>query len=720
MAGTKKRNKNHKSLIAENRFKKTSNTSLRNKSSQKKKSKSASNSGSSSSSNFLIKFFKKITHFFLRIIWGLTWRTSLIIFLGITSAVSYYYFNMKEFSSFLDERARGSVTLEDYKGEVFAWRGDNFSKNLTAKNISPHLKNAILATEDRGFYSHVGISPRGIGSAVFINLREGRGPLSGHGGSTITQQTAKLVCLGKPFSQADWNSEKDYEDSCRTSTIWRKIKEALYALSLEFKFSKDEILTIYINRVFLGAGTRGFEAAAQRYFGKSAKIVNPSEAAMLAGLLKAPTRYAPTNNLKRSQERANLIIGLMENQNFLSKAEAKFARENPATLSKFAQAKAGGYFADWVMASLPDYLTYETTEDVVIKTTFDPLVQKAAEEAVRSVFRNQVDQHSKAQAAFVIMSPNGAVRAMVGGRNLRGTGLFNRATQALRQTGSLFKPFVYAAAFENGFSPNDLVNDEQISMDLPGSGPWTPKNYSNTFSGEVTLSKAFSESLNIPAIKISESIGREFVSELAKRFGLFSNPSNGPAIALGTSEATLIDLVGAYATILNSGYKVEPFGWETLKLKKNKREPLMAKSEAPDKQIISSKTAEDLIFMMSEVIRNGTGKRAQLLNWEVAGKTGTSQSARDAWFIGFSKNYIAGVWIGYDNNTPLRGVTGGGLPADIWRTAMEEIHSNLIPTPLLTNKMYTGLGTNNIKAIGEPSSFGKSLGRFFNRLFNSN
>ena len=350
MAGTKKRNKNHKSLIAENRFKKTSITSLRNKPSQKKKSKLPSNSNSNS--NFLIKFFKKITRFFLRIIWGLTWRTSLIIFLGITSAVSYYYFNMKEFSSFLDERARGSVTLEDYKGEVFAWRGDNFSKNLTAKNISPHLKNAILATEDRGFYSHVGISPRGIGSAVFINLREGRGPLSGHGGSTITQQTAKLVCLGKPFSQADWNSEKDYEDSCRTSTIWRKIKEALYALSLEFKFSKDEILTIYINRVFLGAGTRGFEAAAQRYFGKSAKIVNPSEAAMLAGLLKAPTRYAPTNNLKRSQERANLIIGLMENQNFLSKAEAKFARENPATLSKFAQAKVGRYFADWVMASM--------------------------------------------------------------------------------------------------------------------------------------------------------------------------------------------------------------------------------------------------------------------------------------------------------------------------------------------------------------------------------
>jgi len=438
---------------------------------------------------------------------------------------------------------------------------------------------------------------------------------------------------------------------------------------------------------------------------------------MLAGLLKAPTRYAPTNNLKRAQERANLIIGLMESQEFLSTSEAKFARKNPAVLSKIAQSRAGGYFADWVMASLPKYLTYETTEDVVITTTFDPIMQNTAEMAVRRVFKSQVSKHSKAQVAVIIMSPNGAVRAMVGGREESGTGLFNRATQALRQTGSSFKPIVYAAALEAGYSPNDIVNDEQIIINLPGSDSWIPKNYSNTFSGEVTLTKAFSESLNIPAVKISEAVGRTSVSELGKKFGLLSDPTNGPAIALGTSEATLLDLVGAYATILNNGTKVEPFGWEKLQLKKNKNETLMGKSERPNIRVVNQQTAQDLIFMMSEVTKNGTGKRANFPDWEIAGKTGTSQSARDAWFIGFSKYYIAGVWIGYDNNTPLQGVTGGGLPADIWRNIMEEIHSDLTPTPLVANRQNWNSGKNISDMIGEPSSLGTILGKFFNNLF---
>ena len=276
----------------------------------------------------------------------------------------------------------------------------------------------------------------------------------------------------------------------------------------------------------------------------------------------------------------------------MSTIEANFARKNPAVLSKLAQSRAGGYFADWVMASLPKYLTYETTEDVVITTTFDPVIQNAAEKAVKRVFKNQVSKHSKAQAAVIIMSPNGAVRAMVGGREASGAGLFNRATQALRQTGSLFKTIVYAAALEMGYSPNDLVNDEQITINLPGSNSWTPKNYSNTFNGEVTLTKAFSESLNIPAVKISEAVGRTSVSELGKKFGLFSDPNNGPAIALGTSEATLLDLVGAYATILNQGTKVEPFGWKKLQLEKNKNEILMIKSERSNMKIINSETAK--------------------------------------------------------------------------------------------------------------------------------
>jgi penicillin-binding protein 1A len=371
------------------------------------------------------------------------------------------------------------------------------------------------------------------------------------------------------------------------------------------------------------------------------------------------------------------------------------------------------------MASLPKYLTYETTEDVVITTTFDPNMQNAAEKAVKKVFRNQVSQHSKAQAAIIIMSPNGAVRAMVGGREESGTGLFNRATQALRQTGSLFKPIVYAAAFEIGYSPNDLVNDEPIIINLQGSNSWTPKNYSNSFNGEVTLTKAFSDSLNIPAIKISEAIGRENISELGNKFGLLSNPSNGPAIALGTSEATLLDLVSAYATILNQGTKIEPFGWEKLQLKKNKNEILMAKSEKPNLKLISPETAQNLIFMMSEVTKNGTGQRAKFPDWEVAGKTGTSQSARDAWFIGFTKNYVAGVWLGYDDNTPLKGVTGGGLPADIWRTAMEEIHSNLTPRPLLASKQHWNVVGGTIKKVGEKTSFGTMLGKLLNNIFKS-
>ena len=347
-------------------------------------------------------------------------------------------------------------------------------------------------------------------------------------------------------------------------------------------------------------------------------------------------------------------------------------------------------------------------------------MQKAAEAAIRQVFKYKVSQHSKAQAAVIIMSPNGAVRAMVGGREESGTGLFNRATQAFRQTGSSFKPIIYAAALERGFSPNDLVNDEQITIDLPGSSPWTPKNYSNTFNGEVTLTKAFSKSLNIPAIKISEAIGRKNVSELGNKFGLFSDPNNGPAIALGTSESTLLDLVGAYATILNQGTKVVPFGWEKLQLKKNKNEILMAKSERPTFKIITPETAQELIFMMSEVTKNGTGKGAKFSDWELAGKTGTSQSARDAWFIGFSRHYVAGVWMGYDDNTPLRGVTGGGLPADIWRIAMGEIHSDLTPTPLLTNRQNWNADKNISNMVGEPSSLGTKLGKFFNKLFESN
>lgn len=616
-----------------------------------------------------------------RVIWGITWRGGLVLGLILAGAIAYLVNTMPKMEEMLDGRARGSVTLMDNQGQVFAWRGDQFGGIITADTVSPHLKNAIIATEDKRFYSHFGISPRGIASAIRINLREGRGALSGHGGSTITQQTAKLLCLGTPYDPKQWKSEAAYEADCRQGSLWRKVKEATYAMAMEAKYTKDEILTIYLNRAFLGAGARGFEAAAQRYFGHSAAEVTPPEAAMLAGLLVAPTRYAPTNNLSRSQERANVIIGLMEAQGYLSSTTAKLARDNPAELSEAAEAKAGGYFADWVMQSGPEYFTKNTTEDVIIQTTLDQRIQKSAEEALQFIFDEKVKEGSAAQAAIVVMSADGAVRAMVGGRKSKVSGAFNRATQALRQTGSSFKPFVYATALELGYSPMDTVEDAPYILNIPGSGPWSPRNYTKEFRGTVTLTEALTHSLNIPAVKISEAVGRENVRKVAGDFGISSDLAQGPAIALGVSEATLIEMVGAYAGILNGGSSVTPYGLVELRLLGDDA-PLMGSAGGIGERVIRKQAAENLIYMMNKVVTEGSGQRAQISGWEVAGKTGTTQAARDAWFIGFTADYVAGVWMGYDDNTPLRGVTGGGLPAEIWHETMVRITQGMTPKPL--------------------------------------
>lgn len=616
-----------------------------------------------------------------RLLFGLGWRLTFVVTLLVGSGVLYFYATLPDASELVDGRARGSVTMLDRNGDVFAWRGDQFGGMVTADSVSKHLKNAVVATEDKRFYRHIGVSPRGVASAVRINLREGRGPLSGHGGSTITQQTAKLLCLGVPYQPTEWDSEAAYEADCRRGTLWRKIKEATFALAMEAKYTKDEILTIYLNRAFLGAGARGFEAASQRYFGKSAAEVAPSEAAMLAGLLIAPSRFAPTNNLERAQNRANVIIGLMEDQGYLSASAAAFARQNPAELSEAASARAGGYFADWVMQSGPEFFTRNTTEDVIIRTTLDQRLQTAAEEALADVFTNQVRDGSKAEAAIVVMSADGAVRAMVGGRETKVSGAFNRATQASRQTGSAFKPFVFATALELGYNFDDLVEDTPLTINVPGSGPWAPQNYTKDFKGTVTLTQALAESLNIPAVRISESVGRDLVGRVATDFGIESDLAVGPAIALGTSEATLVEMTGAYAGILNGGSSVTPYGLVSLRLQGDSSD-LMDNPGGIGERVIREEAARQLTYMMNKVITEGTGGRAAMQGREVAGKTGTTQAARDAWFIGFTADYVAGVWMGYDDNTPLTGVTGGGLPAEIWRQTMERVHQGVEPKPL--------------------------------------
>ncbi|MGA9434671.1 MAG: PBP1A family penicillin-binding protein [Roseobacter sp.] len=628
----------------------------------------------------IIGFFQRIIRWCLRLIWRITWRVGFVAALALGLMVGYYYTTLPPVDELLDGRARGSVTLLDREGAVFAWRGDQFGGVVTAQTVSPHLKNAIVATEDRRFYKHVGLSPRGIASAVRINLSEGRGPLSGHGGSTITQQVAKLLCLGVPYDP-EVQTEEEYERDCRRGTIQRKAKEAIYALAMEAKYSKDEILTIYMNRAFLGAGARGFEAASERYFGKSAANLTPAEAAMLAGLLVAPTRFAPTNDLTRSQGRAATIVRLMNDQGYLSDTEAREAQANPAELSEAAEARSGGYFADWVMSSGPEFFTRKTTEDVIIKTTLDQRLQRNAEDALKWVFENKVRDGSKAQAAIVVMSADGAVRAMVGGRNTKVSGAFNRAVQAKRQTGSAFKPFVYAAALDLGYSPNDTVTDAPLTIDIPGSGPWSPRNYTNKYYGEVTLTTALRDSLNIPAVKVSEFVGRDLVRQVANDFGLESDLAAGPALALGASESTLIEMTGAYAGILNGGSSVQPYGLVELRLL-GEEEPLMGTGGGIGERVIQEDAARQLIYMMEKVVSEGTGQRAKFGNWQLAGKTGTTQAARDAWFVGFSAEYVAGVWMGYDDNTPLTGVTGGGLPAEIWRETMARVHEGLPETPL--------------------------------------
>ncbi len=631
--------------------------------------------------NPIAAFFIGIFAWAFRIVWRLVLSATVVTALIVGAAVAFVASTLPPADEQVDGRARGSVTMVDREGDVFAWRGDQFGGVVTAEGVSPHLRNAVVATEDRRFYNHFGVDPRGVASAIRINLREGRGPLSGHGGSTITQQTAKLLCLGTAYDPEEWESEAEYVNDCRRTSLGRKAREAIYAMAMELKYDKNEILTIYLNRAYMGGGAYGAEAAASRYFSKPAAALNPSEAAMLAGLLTAPSTLAPTNDLERSQARASTVLRLMADQGYLTEEEAAHWQQTPATLSQEAESQRGGYFADWIMQSGPDFFTRNTTEDVILRTTLDQRIQTAIEDAVNSVFEEKVREGSDAQVAVVVMSADGAVRGMVGGRRTNVSGVFNRATQAVRQTGSAFKPFVYATALELGYSPNDTIVDEPFCMNIAGSGQWCPENYSREHYGRVTLTTALERSLNIPAIKLSEAVGRDNVHRVASDFGIQSDLADGPALALGASEATLLEMTGAYAGILNGGSSVKPYGVRDLSLQ-GQDEPLMGSGGGIGERVIREQAAGQLVWMMQQVVEEGTGTRARLPGREVAGKTGTSQSARDAWFMGFTADYVAGVWMGYDDNTPLTGVTGSGLPAEIWHETMLRVHDGLEAHPL--------------------------------------
>lgn len=628
-----------------------------------KPSKKPSKRAQKPESNILVRIINFIFGGILKIIWWIILRVSIVTAAIVGGSTAYYYSTLPNAEALMDDRKRGSVTILDQTGQVFAWRGDQFGGLVDVNSVAPQLRNAVVATEDKRFYRHLGISPRGIVGAIRTNLREGRHPLKGHGGSTITQQVSKRVF----FSEL--------------GSIERKIKEVPMAFAMELKYTKDEILTIYMNRAYLGAGSHGFEAAAQRYFSKSASQVSVPEAAMLAGLLKAPSSTAPTRNIGKAQDRADLIIGLMQDQGYLSANEANSARANPAQLSSTAKSQVGTYFADWIVESGPDFILKDTTEDLVIKSTFDKRIQAAAESGLNHIFETKVREGSKAQAAVVVLSRDGAVRALVGGKKTGNAGGFNRATQALRQTGSSFKPFVYAAALNDGWRWDTKVVDEKFTMDVPGSGPYSPKNYTKKYEGEMTMATALAKSKNTVAVKVAVAVGLENVTGIAQGFGIKNKISAGPALALGASESTLLEMTGAYAGILNGGIETTPYGVMELTLQGD-RTPLIVHSNEPGQRVISESAAKQLMYMMHQVVVDGSGRKAQISGVEIAGKTGTTQGAKDAWFIGFNSDYIVGVWMGYDDNTKLTGVTGSGLPTEIWRETMTRVLDGHVPAPL--------------------------------------
>ena len=616
-------------------------------------------------------------------------RIFFIIIASSLTAIAYFYFILPPFERILDGRKKGSVTFLDKYEQTFAWRGQQFDRTLRSTNASSFLVDAIISSEDKNYFNHFGVSVRGIVGAIRINLREGRGPFNGHGGSTITQQVAKLLCL--------MNTKKS-ESSCRRQSIARKILELPFAIALEIKFSKAEILSIYMNRVYLGAGTIGFEAASQRYFNKSAREVSIVESAMLAALLKAPSRYAPTNNLQLAQNRAKLVLNMMLKSKYISLEEYETAIKKPATLSKKANAILGAHFVDWVMIDAPEVLTTETTEDIVIRTTFDPLIQKHVEDSVSNIFSSYVKPTSTADASVVVMSSDGDILAMLGGRkNTRLEGQYNRAFQAYRQPGSAFKPFVYAAALQQGYSPRYLLNDTRDPPEQIKNLNYWPKNHNNNYLGDVKLDYGLINSVNTVTVELAHLVGIKNVINIAKDLGIQSNLSSNLSLALGSSEVSLLNLTSAYAGFLNLGRKVYPRGWLDLRLKSND-EVLIKSTKHSDTRVIGIEESKALIKMLVAVVESGTGKQAYINGWNLAGKTGTSQNSRDAWFVGFTSQYVVGVWMGSDDNKPLKGVVGGNLPSKIWSDIIKKIHANIPDNlPEFSDKEYQEYSNSGIR-----------------------
>ncbi len=598
-------------------------------------------------------------------IWGM---------LAAGAVVAWYAYTLPEIEGIPALERRPAVTLLAADGTPVMRFGEAMARPVAVSELPPHVPQAFIATEDTRFYSHPGIDPIGLGRATLVNLRHGR---IVQGGSTITQQLAKNLFFGPE------------------RTLERKVQEVLMALWLERRFAKDHILALYLNRVYFGAGNFGIEAAAQSYFGKSARALSLNEAAMLAGLLKAPSRYAPTRNPDRAAERAAVVLDRMASAGFITQAQARVVKLNPARLGR-QQARVGRYFADWALEQARGYVG-AGKGDLVVRTTLDVRLQRAAEAATAAVMDGPARARAVGQAAVVVMSPDGAVRAMVGGADY-GQSQFNRATQALRQPGSAFKPVVFLAGLDAGLVPGRVLDDAPVRL-----GDFTPRNYDGLYHGRVTMLDALARSLNSVAVRVLEQAGIDRAITWARRLGITAPLRREGGLALGASEVTLVELTAAYAVFANGGDGV--FAHAVTEILDDAGTVLYRREGSGPGRRVPPALVRDMNQMMEAVMTRGTGQAAGI-GVPTGGKTGTTQDHRDAWFVGYSADYVAGVWMGNDDGRPTRGVTGGGLPAQLWREVMAEAHRGRAPRALPSedggfwSRLFGASGT----ASSEPAS----------------
>ncbi len=550
----------------------------------------------------------------------------------------------------------GAFTFLDSDGKEVGHRGAVVGNRLKLEDMPAYLPAAFIAVEDRRFYSHHGVDIKGVTRAMLTNIRAGRWVA---GGSTITQQTAKIV-----FTQQE-------------RTFSRKFSELINAAQLENALTKKQILELYLNRLYLGSGAFGVDGAARVYFGKSAHDVTLAEAAMLATLTRAPSVFTPRRDLAAAQERAARVLNAMVETGAITAKEAAAAKAKPATVIDRTQIDARNYYLDTAAdeaRSLASVNGIPPSADLIVHTTLDARLQEAARTAVASAMKSRGAGSRVSEAALVMMRPDGAVVAMVGGVDYS-TSVFNRATQARRQPGSAFKPFVYLAALEAGYSPWEYRDDEPV--DING---WSPSNFGNRYYGTVTLADALAHSVNTITANLAQDIGVPAVVETAHRLGIVSPLTANASLALGTSEVTPLELTTAYAAFANGGYRIYPY--LVTEVDTQGGQVLYARTPPAPQRVIADRVLRDMNAMMYEVMTSGTGAGASLSGHEAGGKTGTTQDSKDAWFVGYTTDYVTGVWVGNDDAKPTRGVTGGSIPAAIWKQAMTAAEKDMPSTPL--------------------------------------